>query len=237
MRLTNPAVTEVLTRREAYERLLPLANARVLELGCGAAEVTREIATHAAGVSITALEVDRIQHEKNLAIADLPNVKFVSGGAESIPMPEASFDIVLLFRSLHHIPVASMDRALLEIRRVLRPGGLAYFEEPVFHGEYNEVMRVFHDEQFVREAAFRALERAVTSGSMELVAEVFFLTHKRFRDWAQFQRKVREETHTEHRLTDAQWETVKTRFMRSMTSEGALFTHPMRVDLLRKPLA
>jgi ubiquinone/menaquinone biosynthesis C-methylase UbiE len=234
MRLKNAAVTDVLDRAEVYRRLLRLADARVLELGCGAAELTRKIATRTPGVSITALEVDRTQHEKNLRIADLPNVTFRSGGAEAIPAPDASFDIVLMFRSLHHVPVESMDQALREIRRVLRPGGLAYFEEPVFDGEYSEMMRVFHDEQFVREQAFMALERAVSSGLMELVTEMFFLTHKRFRDWAQFEKKVHEETHTEHRLTPEQWDAAKKRFMRAMTPEGALFTVPMRVDLLRR---
>lgn len=234
MRLKNPAVTEVLTRRAVYESLLPIAGARVLELGCGAAELTREIAASVPGVSITALEVDSIQHQKNLAVQGLPNVAFRLGGAEAIPAPDASFDIALMFRSLHHVPVDRMDQALLEIRRILKPGGLAYFEEPVFDGEYSEVMRIFHDEQFVREAAFLALERAVASGLMELVAEKFFLTPKRFADWAQFERDIREKTHTEHRLTDAQWKAAETRFMRSMTSGGGLFMQPLRVDLLRR---
>ena len=237
MRLKSNAVGEARTRREAYESLLPLGHARVLELGCGAAEITREIATHAPDVSITALEVDRVQHEKNLAIADLPNVTFATGGAQAIPSPDETFDVLLMFRSLHHVPVASMDQALLEIHRVLKPGGLAYFEEPVFDGEYTEIVRAFHDEEFVREQAFLALGRAVASGLMELVTEKFFLTHKSYRDWAQFERKIREETHTQHRPTTWQWATAKARFMRSMTPEGALFATPMRVDLLRKPRA
>ena len=234
MRLKNPAVTEVLTRRTVYESLLPIAGARVLELGCGAAELTREIAASAPGVSVTALEVDAIQHQKNLAIQDLPSVTFELGGAEAIPAPDASFDIVLMLHSLHHVPVESMDPALREIRRALKPGGLAYFEEPVFDGEYTEVTRIFHDEQLVRKAAFLALQRAVAAGLMEFVAEKFFLTPKRYADWAQFERNIREKTHTEHRLTDAQWDAVKTRFMRSMTPDGALFMQPLRVDLLRR---
>lgn len=235
MRIKNPAVTEVLTRQAVYESLLPLSGARVLELGCGAAELTREIASSAPGVVVTALEVDRIQHQKNLAIRDLPNVTFTLGGAEAIPAPDASFDIVLMFHSLHHVPVEHMNRTLLEIRRVLKPGGLAYFEEPVFDGELSEITRVFNDERTARNAAFLALEQAVASGLMALVAERFFLTPRRFADWAQFERSVREKTYTEHHLTDAQWDVVKTRFMRSMTPEGALFMRPLRVDVLRSP--
>lgn len=236
MRIKNPAMTDVLARQAVYENLLPLTGAQVLELGCGAAELTREIATSAPRVSITALEVDRIQHHKNLTIRDLPNVAFRLGGAEAIPAPASSFDIVLMFHSLHHVAVENMNHALLEIRRVLKPGGLAYFEEPVFDGEYSELTRIFNDEQAVREAAFLTLKRAVASGLMELVAEKFFLTPRRFADWAQFERSVREKTYAEHRLTDAQCEAVKTRFMRSMTPEGVLFMRPLRVDLLRSPV-
>ena len=235
MRLSDPAATAVRTRREVYESLLPLAGSRILELGCGAAETTREIATGAPGVSITALEVDRIQHEKNARIADLPNVRFVLGGAESIPLPDAACDIVLMFRSLHHVPLAAMDQALREIARVLEPGGLAYFEEPVFAGAYTEMVRVFHDEEQVRAAAFLALQRAVAAGLFELSSETFFLIRKRYRDWAQFEAKVREETHTLHRLTDAQWAAVETRFRAALGPAGAEFLTPMRIDLLRKP--
>lgn len=235
MRLQDATCTAVRTRREVYESLLSLAGARILELGCGAAEATREIATRVPSAAITALEVDRVQHEKNCRSIDLPNVRFALGGAEAIPAPDAAFDIVLMFRSLHHVPVAAMDRALAEVARVLRPGGLAYVEEPVFAGEYTEIVRVFHDEELVRAEAFRALERAVACGLFELAAETFFLARKRFRDWSEFENKIRAETHTEHRLSDAQWAAVKTRFRAALGPAGAEFLAPMRVDLLRKP--
>jgi ubiquinone/menaquinone biosynthesis C-methylase UbiE len=234
MRLNDPATDAVRTRREVYESLLPLAGSRILELGCGAAEATREIATSAPGVTITALEIDRAQHEKNRRIDDLPNVRFVLGSAESIPAGDATADIVLMFRSLHHVPVAAMDRALGEIARVLRPGGLAYFEEPVFAGDYTEMVRIFHDEEHVRAQAFLALQRAVAAGTFDLAAETFFLIRKRYRDWAQFEAKVREETHTVHNLTAAQWTAVKTRFAAALGPAGAQFLSPMRVDVLRK---
>ncbi len=53
-----------------------------------------------------------------------------------------------------------MDAALAEIARVLVPGGWLYVSEPVFAGPFNELMRLFHDEQAVRAAALAALARA-----------------------------------------------------------------------------
>ena len=69
-----------------------------------------------------------------------------------------------------------MDQALAEIARVLRPGGLAWISEPVFAGDMNEVIRLFHDEQQVREAAFAAIGRAVHGGRLQLVEQLFFHT-------------------------------------------------------------
>ena len=115
---------------------------------------TRAIAQWGQVASITALEVDEIQHAENLQIGDLPNVSFSVGGAEAIPAADASVDIVLMFKSLHHVPMNKVDQALAaEIRRVLKPGGLAYLSEPVYSGAYNEVLRLFHEEKRVREAA------------------------------------------------------------------------------------
>lgn len=236
MRIQAPDGGAVGTHREIYESLLPLDGARVLELGCGKAEITRQIAKSARGVSITAMEVDQAQHALNLTISDLPNVRFEFGGAENIPEADGRFDIVLMFKSLHHVPLEHLDRALREIHRVLRPGGLAYLAEPVFAGDYNDVMRAFHDEQEVRREAFSAIQRAVAAGLFELVREKFFQVPVRFRDFADFESRTINVTHTEHHLTPQQRAEVEQRFAGNLTAEGALFHQQMRVDLLRKPM-
>jgi len=46
---------------EIYNRLLLLDNKHILELGCGSADITRNIATSGADRKITALEVDEIE--------------------------------------------------------------------------------------------------------------------------------------------------------------------------------
>lgn len=214
---------------------LPLGNATVLELGCGKAEKTRKIATAGKVDSLVAMEVDEIQHAKNLQIDDLPNVSFRQGAAESIPADDASFDIVMMFKSLHHVPVSAMDRAFDEIRRVLKPGGLAWISEPVYAGAFNEVIRLFHDEKSVREAAFAATQSAVADGRFQLVGQRFFSTAGHFRDFADFEERMIRVTHTHHSLDSALLETVRRKFESYMTASGAHFRNPLRVDILRRP--
>jgi ubiquinone/menaquinone biosynthesis C-methylase UbiE len=219
---------------DVLARLLPFAGARVLELGCGRAELTRTLAGRYPTARFTALEVDRIQHARNLASADLPNVVFGYGGADAIPLPDASFDVVLMAKSLHHVPVAAMNTALAEIARVLVPGGLAAFSEPVYAGEFNAMLALFHDEREVREQAFATLERAVQTGRFDLAAEEFHVALRRYASFDEFDERIIRATHTEHRLSEAQLAAVRERFGRNLTPEGAVFAQPMRVDVLRR---
>lgn len=235
MRIQAPEVVEVIDEAELYLRLLPLASAQIVELGCGAAAHTRTIAEKGKPASILACEVDSIQHEKNLAVGDLPTVTFRHAGAQAIPAEDGSADIVMMFKSLHHVPVGDMDGVMREIHRVLRPGGLAYISEPVYAGEFNEVVRLFHDEKAVREAAFAALRKAVEQGVLELAGQYFFNTRNNFADFSEFERRILGVTHTQHRLSPELLQTVREKFEGFMGPEGARFVMPMRVDLLRRP--
>jgi len=235
MQIENPAVTGVINEAEVYQRLLPLQGAQVVELGCGPAMHTRAIAENGKPAAILACEVDTVQHEKNLAIDDLPTVTFAHAGAEDIPAEDASIDIVMMFKSLHHVPLEAMGRAMQEIRRVLKPGGLAYISEPVYAGDFNEVLRLFHDEKAVREAAFATLKQAVEEGVMELAGQHFFNTANNFADFAEFEQKIIGVTHTDHRLSPELLQQVRERFEGYMGTDGAQFVMPIRVDLLRRP--
>jgi len=232
MQIGNPQVTRVVNEGVILDELLYLQDASVLELGCGKAEKTRVIAQKVS--SVLALEVDEIQLAKNLTITDMPNVCFAKGGAEKIAAEDASFDIVLMFKSLHHVPIDLMDSAFSEIQRVLKPGGIAYISEPVFAGDFNEVLRLFHDEYIVREAAFAAEQRAVDAGKLTLQSQNFFLQPMHFENFTQFEEQVLKVTHTEHKLSAETLEKVRTKFNEYMAQEGVNFHMPIRVDLLAK---
>ncbi|MCZ6457916.1 MAG: methyltransferase domain-containing protein [Gammaproteobacteria bacterium] len=234
MQIEGPQAQSIQTEFEVMTSLLSLSGARVLELGCGAADKTRQIAEHSDVATIVASEVDQVQHQKNLQIADLPKVTFKSFGAEAIDELDASFDIVMMFKSLHHVPVSLLDTALSEIHRVLKPGGVAYISEPVFAGEFNEVIRLFHDESVVRREAFAAVERAVVNGVLELVEERFFRSMLKLESFAQFEQGILNVTHTEHNVTPDLLKQVCEKFESNRSDAGYVFEIPNRVDLLRK---
>jgi ubiquinone/menaquinone biosynthesis C-methylase UbiE len=229
-----PAAELVTDEIEFLRRVVPLADARVIELGCGKADLSRRLVDRGLVRSVTALEVDRRQHAANVAGNPPAGLTFVAGGAEAIPLPDAQFDLALMLKSLHHVPLERLDAALQEIRRVLVPGGWLYVSEPVYGGEFNEVVRLFHDESAVRAAAYHAIMKAAATGVLKHVGEHVFDTPLAFRDYEDFVDRMVRVTHSDIRLPDAIAGQVRERFDRSMTADGARFVRQMRINVLQK---
>lgn len=105
-----------------------LAGKRVLEVGCGRG-VGLEILLGLGAAHVTGFDLD----PKMVALAQKRMAQYGNrarvfvGDAEAIEAPDASFDAVVDYGILHHIP--NWQKALQEIARVLRPGGVFYFED------------------------------------------------------------------------------------------------------------
>jgi ubiquinone/menaquinone biosynthesis C-methylase UbiE len=235
MNICNPNQSQKATELEIIEQTLPLKDSSILELGCGRAWMTRQLAEKFAPKQIIATEVDKIQHEKNLLIEDLHLVSFVYGSAANIMQPDSSIDVVIMLKSLHHVPIHLMDKALSEIARVLKPGGLAYISEPVYEGDFNKILTLFNDEKLVREAAFAAVVRAVNTGLLNLEKQIFFNSPGHYRTFEHFEQRMLNVTHTNHKIDKSLHRKIKQTFMQHMKEDGAHFLKPSRVDLLSCP--
>jgi ubiquinone/menaquinone biosynthesis C-methylase UbiE len=94
---------------------------KVLEIGCGSGVDAMEFARHGAIVTATDITDSAVKLTQELATETGFPVKVVKASANSLPLPDASFDGVYCYGVLHHIP--EVETALAEIRRVLKPGG------------------------------------------------------------------------------------------------------------------
>ena len=213
--------------------LVPLQAQRIVELGCGNARLSRDLVQQFPQCHVTALEVDRIQHVANMA-HPAERLEFVEAGAQAIPAPDASFDLAIMLKSLHHVPLAVMDQALSEIERVLKPGACWYVSEPVYAGALNEVVRLFNDEGTVRAAAQALVDKAAANGHWDRVSDVYFDVPVSYRDFADFERRMVDVTYADRRFDEATRARVQAIFEPHMTAEGAFFVRPMHVTLLRR---
>lgn len=94
----------------------------VLEIGPGYGVTTRWLLDR--GARLTAVEVDPALAEA-LRAEFSDRVAVHTGDGAALPFPDATFDTVVCFTMLHHVPSrAHQDRLLAEAARVLRPGGV-----------------------------------------------------------------------------------------------------------------
>jgi len=236
MKISVEKYGKYLDEIKLINKLLSLDNCRMVDIGCGKADMTEAIANDGRGRSILALETDVIQHEENVKNIQDPNIEFVNSGAQYIPVDNDQYDVVFMFKSLHHLPVGEMGIGLDEVHRVLKKGGHLYVSEPVFNGDFNEILRIFHDEEYVRERAFCALESSVLSRQFELVTERHINTRICFETFAEFEERIVKATHSNNELSDVEYETVYEKYLINAINEKACFSMPLRIDLLQKPL-
>lgn len=103
---------------------LTLANGEwVMEVGCGPASLWRE-------------NMDRLPADLFVVLGDLSwgmgiharknmakalGFRFLSVDAQSLPYPNAQFEVIIANHMLYHVP--DLQRVINELRRVLKPGG------------------------------------------------------------------------------------------------------------------
>lgn len=96
---------------------------RVLDVGCGTAAILPRLRAWSAGFdSYTGLDLaPEMLRMARAKAGDAPRAAFVAGSADALPFRAASFDTVVSASSMHYW--GAPEAALLEMRRVLRPGG------------------------------------------------------------------------------------------------------------------
>ncbi len=113
----------VAQRRAVLEAIKLQPGERTLDIGCGPGFVAEEIARVAGPAGkVSAIDIN----EGAIALARVrcaghSNVEFQSASAAALPYPDSSFDAVVATQVYEY--VQNLNTALLELYRVLRPGG------------------------------------------------------------------------------------------------------------------
>lgn len=104
--------------------------AKILDIACGLGETTRLLAAHFPGAQITGLDRDAalINAAKNITAPADCDIAFITGDAEQLPFEDNSFDFVFSRYLLMHVP--DVMAILQEMKRVCKPGGIVYAQEP-----------------------------------------------------------------------------------------------------------
>jgi SAM-dependent methyltransferase len=89
----------------------------VLEVGCGTGAFAARMLEELPGLALLAVDA-------SYRMVELTRERGVTAQVQDVQhllAPDASYDVVLAFSMLYHVP--DIDRGLAEVRRVLRPGG------------------------------------------------------------------------------------------------------------------
>jgi len=217
------------------KRLHPVAGVTAVDVGCGSGWLARALA--ADGARVIALEITGdLLAAARAAGEDQPGIEYAVGRAEALPLPDASRDLVVFMRSLHHVAIEHMDAALAEARRVLRPGGAVYVSEPLPEGDWFELQSIVEVESEARAAALAAIERGTERGlrrerTERYITETCLESAEAFRAHMLAVDPARRPALDERR--DALERAFATLGTPAPEGDGRVFTHFNRADVLR----
>ena len=124
----------------AYHALGDVTGKRVVDFGCGSGANTALLANrgaHVWGIDISE-DLLRLAQRRLEVSGRAGQATFIAGSAHDMPFPDASIDVVFGIAILHHLDLDLVSR---EVRRVLKPGGRAIFQEPVRNSAVVRVVR------------------------------------------------------------------------------------------------
>lgn len=228
------AAMQTRSNDEVLREMVPLAGKRVADIGCGEGALVRLMAR--AGARVVGVDNNPAQLAK-AAEAAAGSETYAMAVGERLPFADATFDAVVVFNALHHIPVEAQRAALVEAARVLRPDGRLYIAEPIAEGANFELTRLVDDETEVRAAAYGAIRSAVAQGVFREERELTYVHPMLSENFESFlARMIRIDPARKPAVARHERELgERYRRLGRPSPKGIIFDQPMRVNLLTLP--
>jgi ubiquinone/menaquinone biosynthesis C-methylase UbiE len=153
----------------AYHELGDVAGKRIVDFGCGSGANSVLLANRGAHVWGIDISEDLLRlAQRRLSVSGREGgATFIAGSAHDMPFPDSSIDVVFGIAILHHLDLDLVSR---EVRRVLKPGGRAIFQEPVRN---SAVVRFLRSLIPYRAPDISPYERPLTDAELERFATGF----------------------------------------------------------------
>lgn len=225
---------QVRKNSEVLKSYLDLAGKKILDVGSGEGHLARMMTGE--GAQVIGLECMPRQLEKAMSYEKAGDETYVDAYGQDLPFEDEEFDIVIMFNSLHHIPVDVQFDALCEAARVLKPGGQLYIAEPIAQGMNFELLKPVDDETYVRAKAFEAIQRYEEAG-LNGFEEYTYNHPVQRKSYEEMRDKMIGPNPEREAIFDEKEEEIREAFhqLGTLQDDGyTYFDQPMRLSLLKK---
>jgi ubiquinone/menaquinone biosynthesis C-methylase UbiE len=163
-----------------FSLLSPQPKKKYLDIGCGTGNYT--IALHEMGVDMTGIDPSDLMLQE--AKSKNPDIRWVNGTAENIPLPDNSMSGAIATLTIHHW--TDLDKSFSDVARVLKPGSRLVVFTFTPEQENGYWFNYFFPEMMARcqrkAVKFDRIQKAATNAGLQIIETEKYFVHDDLQD-------------------------------------------------------
>ena len=105
---------------------------RIMDMGCGTGRFLKQLGRTFPKARLTAMDLSPYYLSKaQQNLSSHLNVSFILGNVTQMPIRDQTYDAITTIGLFHELPSEARFNALTEVKRVLKPGGVFVFTDPI----------------------------------------------------------------------------------------------------------